>query len=141
MMPISLSIPPLGASSSDQDSQGYSSILRNLNLNLTWSVDVWMRPSFSHSPGTAHFALSLTVLAPVRLSAHHERLLLAGTLPASTLAGFDHRVLLCSTCTVLADPSAMMYAKAFKWVLEDHPYVGFSLSLSLLLQVASLGLG
>ena len=22
------------------------------------------------------------------------------------------------------DPSAMMYAKAFKWVLEDRPYVG-----------------
>ena len=43
---------------------------------------------------------------------------------ASTFAGFDHRVLLCSTCTVLADPSAMMYAKAFKWVLEDRPYVG-----------------
>ena len=41
---------------------------------------------------------------------------------ASTFAGFDHRVLLCSTCTVLADPSAMMYAKAFKWVLEDRPY-------------------
>ena len=31
------------------------------------------------------------------------------------------------------DPSAMMYAKAFKWVLEDRPYVGCefrSLSLS-----------
>ena len=22
------------------------------------------------------------------------------------------------------DPSAMMYAEAFKWVLEDRPYVG-----------------
>ena len=33
-------------------------------------------------------------------------------------------------CTVLADPSAMMYAKAFKWVLEDRPYVGCEFRLS-----------
>ena len=37
-------------------------------------------------------------------------------------------------CTVLTEPSALMYAEAFKWVLEDHRYVGadwmtFSLSL------------
>ena len=40
---------------------------------------------------------------------------------ASTFDGVDHRVLLCSMCTVLTDPSAMMYAEAFKWVLEDDP--------------------
>ena len=38
--------------------------------------------------------------------------------------GFDHRVLLCSTGTEWMEPSAMMYAEAFKWVLEDRPYVG-----------------
>ena len=63
---------------------------------------------------------------------------LAHLTAATTLAGFDHRVLLCSTGTELTDPFAMMYAEAFKWVLEDHPYVGCewrvqtdSLSLSL----------
>ena len=30
------------------------------------------------------------------------------------------------------DPSAMMYAKAFKWVLEDRPYVGCEFRLSLI---------
>ena len=37
------------------------------------------------------------------------------------------------------DPSAMMYAKAFKWVLEDRPYVGCEFrSLSLSLSIRSL---
>ena len=34
---------------------------------------------------------------------------------ASTFAGFDHRVLLCSMCSELTDPSAMVYAEAFKF--------------------------
>ena len=48
-----------------------------------------------------------------------------------TFAGFDHRVLLCSTGTEWTEPSAMMYAEAFKWVLEDHPSVGCECRLSL----------
>ena len=52
------------------------------------------------------------------------------------LAGFDHRVLLCLTGTEWAEPSAMMYAETFKWVLEDRPYVGCECRLSLSLSPA-----